>query len=226
MRRERLVLWPDFGLPLALILLLSLGLTLADLDRGIAGLFRVPGVGWVYQDFWLWRLLYHFGMVPGLLLGIAGLLTLVAGVFVRRLRRYWRPAAFLLLMVLLGPGALVHSVGKELWGRPRPVDTREFGGARTYHSVFERAPGQGKSFPSGHAAIGFYTLAPFFVWRRRNRRRARLWLTGGIIYGLLMGLGRMAQGGHYLTDVLWSGYLVYLTGALLYYLLRPDRLPE
>jgi membrane-associated PAP2 superfamily phosphatase len=38
----------------------------------------------------------------------------------------------------------------------------------------------------------------------------------------------MIQGGHFLTDVIWSGILVYLTGLILYYLFRLDRegLPE
>ncbi len=214
----------DFILPLATILLLSLVISLGDLDRGLAVQFYRPADGWFLRQHWFWVLLYDYGMLPGLMLSGGGLLVLSAGAFVHRLRRYWRPATFLLLVALLGPGLLVHAVGKDMWGRPRPVDTRDFAGQRDYHSVFDRAgPKMGKSFPSGHAAIGFFTMAPFFIWRRRNRRRALLWLTGGCAYGLLMGVGRMAQGGHYLTDILWSGYLVHLTGMLLYYLLHPDQ---
>jgi membrane-associated PAP2 superfamily phosphatase len=33
----------------------------------------------------------------------------------------------------------------------------------------------------------------------------------------------MIQGGHFLTDVIWSGVLVYLAGLALYHLFRLDR---
>jgi membrane-associated PAP2 superfamily phosphatase len=45
----------------------------------------------------------------------------------------------------------------------------------------------------------------------------------GLFYGALMGLTRMIQGGHFLTDVIWAGCLVYLTGLFLYYLFGLDR---
>jgi membrane-associated PAP2 superfamily phosphatase len=111
-----------------------------------------------------------------------------------------------------------------MWGRPRPIDIVDFNGSRPYHQVYQPAgPDMGKSFPSGHAAIGFYTIAPFFVLRRRKPRAALGLLLAGGGYGALMSVGRMLQGGHFLSDVLWSGYLVHMTGMLLYYLLHPDR---
>ena len=42
-------------------------------------------------------------------------------------------------------------------------------------------------------------------------------------YGILMGVARMAQGGHFPSDVLWAWGMVYLVGVALYYLLRMDR---
>ncbi len=219
------ILLRDFLLPLALILLLSLAVTLGNYDREVSAFFYRPPDGWVFRDYWLWMLLYDYGMVPGLALGGAGLLVLVTGVLASRMRRLWRPAALLLLLALLGPGLLVHAVGKDMWGRPRPIDTRDFGGQREFHSVFQPAGAdQGKSFPSGHAAIGFYTIVPFFLLRRKKPVAARICLGLGLTYGALMAIGRMAQGGHYLTDVLWSAYLVHFCGMLLYYLLDPERI--
>lgn len=214
----------DFILPLGVILALSALVSLSDFDRGLETYFYTPTAGWLYSTDWLWTQLYEFGMIPGLVLAVGGLLLLVLSLFVVPLRRYWRPASFLLLLALIGPGLLVHEVGKEMWGRPRPVDTLDFGGTRPYHQVYQPAgPELGKSFPSGHAAIGFYLIAPFFILRRRQRKAALVTLVIGSGYGALMSVGRMVQGGHYLTDVLWSGYLVYLTGMLLYYFLKPDQ---
>jgi membrane-associated PAP2 superfamily phosphatase len=33
----------------------------------------------------------------------------------------------------------------------------------------------------------------------------------------IMGFTRMTSGGHFLSDILWSGYLVFLVAFLLYY---------
>jgi membrane-associated PAP2 superfamily phosphatase len=42
---------------------------------------------------------------------------------------------------------------------------------------------------------------------------------------MLIGLGRMAQGGHFATDVIWAGGIVYLSGITLYYLLGLYKYP-
>lgn len=49
-----------------------------------------------------------------------------------------------------------------------------------------------------------------------------VWLVGGSCYGILMGIGRMAQGGHFASDTLWAFAIVYLTGLALSYALRID----
>lgn len=220
MKLNRCNFLADFILPLALILAVSFAISLADLDRGLSHSFYQPSAGWIFGQDWLWAQLYRYGMIPGIAMATGGLLVLISGIFVRHLRRFWRPAAFLFLLILLGPGLLVNTLGKDMWGRPRPIDTVDFGGTSPYHQFYQPAgPGQGKSFPSGHASIGFYTLAPFFLLRRRHRKAAMVALTLGTGYGVLMSIGRIVQGGHYLTDVLWSGYLVYSCGMVLYYLL-------
>jgi lipid A 4'-phosphatase len=43
------------------------------------------------------------------------------------------------------------------------------------------------------------------IWRRR------LLLAGVLGYGTLMGLARVVQGGHFASDVVWSGFLMCLT---------------
>ena len=133
-------------------------------------------------------------------------------------------ALFVVALLALGPGLLVNTVFKDHWGRPRPADIVQFGGTETYRSFWHPgSPEQGRSFPSGHAAVGFFLMAPFFVLRRKAPGWARRALLAGILYGLTMGLGRMIQGGHFLTDVIWSGCMVYFSGLFLYYLFRLDR---
>ena len=45
---------------------------------------------------------------------------------------------------------------------------------------------------------------------RRNRWLSRAGLALGIAAGLVLGLGRMLQGAHFLTHVLWSGIVCWL----------------
>jgi len=144
--------------------------------------------------------------------------------FSERVRPDRMAALFVVVLLALGPGLIVNTVFKDHWGRPRPADIVQFGGTETYRSFWHfGSPDQGRSFPSGHAAVGFFLMAPFFVLRRRAPGWARRAMAAGILYGSLMGLGRMIQGGHFMTDVIWSGCMVYFTGLFLYYLFRLDR---
>lgn len=82
--------------------------------------------------------------------------------------------------------------------------------------------GSGKSFPSGHASMGFYMFSPYFVLRRSSRPGSIGFLVLGLGYGALMGLARMIQGGHFASDVVWAGGFIYLSGLLLSVLLGLD----
>ena len=82
------------------------------------------------------------------------------------------------------------------------------------------------SFPSGHASIAFYWMAPGFVLANRQRRLSLGFFAGGTAYGLAMGAIRIAQGGHFLSDVIWAGAIVYLTGVVLAWLILRDRSPH
>jgi lipid A 4'-phosphatase len=51
--------------------------------------------------------------------------------------------------------------------------------------------------------MGFYFIA--FAWVFRDRR----WLWFGILLGAAVGLGRMLQGRHFLSDVVFAYWVVY-----------------
>lgn len=223
--QKRLLL--ELGLPLLLLLLLTLLFRLSDLDMQAARYCFAADEGWRFKDFWLWQLLYKRGMIPGVLIGVVGLGGLLLGLKWRKPRRNWRAYLLLLLLLAIGPGLLVNSIFKENWGRSRPKHVIEFGGHLPFLKVWERGePGASKSFPSGHASIGFYLIAPYFVLRRRRKKLAAGFLLFGTAYGALMGLGRLAQGGHFPSDVIWAWGMVYLSGLLLCYLLKPEKQPD
>jgi lipid A 4'-phosphatase len=81
------------------------------------------------------------------------------------------------------------------------------------------------SFPSGHAALGFWTLSLALLAPRRHRRSA---VGAALAFGLFMGVVRIAQGGHFLSDVAYSGLIVTGLTMGLYRLVRKaaDNPPE
>ncbi len=170
-----------------------------------------------------WKLLYYWGEYPGLALGCGGLV--VWGLSFRWLKwARWRdPGLFFALLLMVGPGILVNWVLKPCLNRPRPYDVTQFGGPRPFLRVWQpghpvRQPGHDDtdaSFPSGHAAMGFYLMAPAFVCYRRRPRLAAAFVALGLCAGGALGVARMAAGGHFPSDVLWSAGVVYFAGLLL-----------
>ena len=121
------------------------------------------------------------------------------------------------LATLLQSGAL-----EQLPFRHRPL-SRKWPAETLFLQPWQKGiSGQGRSFPSGHASAAFFLIAPFFIYRRRQPRVALVWLTGGIIFGVLMSIARITQGGHFLSDNLWAFGMVYLTGLLLSAVMRLD----
>jgi lipid A 4'-phosphatase len=216
----------DFVIPIALLVILTAVIAATGADLLLESRFFVPRAGWVYANDVPWGALYKYGVYPSFAIAIGSFLVVAGSCFSARACLFRKCAMFFLLLMLLGPGLLVNSVLKEHWGRPRPRQMQVFGGDRPYHYVWERGEsGKGLSFPSGHASAAFYLMAPYFVLRRSSRKWATAALLGGCSYGIAMGIARMVQGGHFLSDVIWAGGTVYLVGLALYYLLGLDRAP-
>ncbi len=207
---------------LVLLAFLALVLTpvfwVTDLDLRIAHAFFRPapeGPAWPLGARAPWTLLYRaVPWLTALLLG--GSLAVLVGARRWPALRPWRTGAgALLLTLLLGPGLLVNGVFKDHWGRPRPRQVAELGGDRPYAPPLQPHFGAGgRSFPSGHASVGFSLLALWLAWRRRRPRLARAMLALALALGGLTGVARMAAGGHFLSDVLWAGLLTALAAVV------------
>ena len=118
-----------------------------------------------------------------------------------------RIAAFVVAALALGPGLVINTLLKDNWGRPRPSTIVEFFGTNHYVPPLlpsDQCP-ENCSFPSGHAALGFWLVAFAFVAPPRWRRPAVL---AALAFGGFVGAVRIAQGGHFLSDVVFSGVIV------------------
>lgn len=214
----------DFLLPLTILLPLSAIFRLTDLDRTILANFYAPQHGWLHGDQFPWSQLYQYGTTPAIVLASAALLTLLSSLFLKGTVHYRKQAIFFVLLMTIGPGLVVNVIFKDHWGRPRPREIQQFAGTERFLPVWSKGiSGNGYSFPSGHASMGFYLMAPFFVLRRKKPLQAKIFLGIGIGAGILVGLARMIQGGHFASDVMWSGGFIYLCGMALYHLLIKEQ---
>lgn len=127
----------------------------------------------------------------------------------RSLGRKWKlPMAFIVLAGALGPGLLVNSGFKDNWQRARPYQVEPFGGTQqfTRAAVMTDQCDNNCSFVSGHVACGFFLASLMLV----QRRRQCMWGAIGVTSGLVIGFARMADGAHWLSDVLWASPITLL----------------
>lgn len=137
-----------------------------------------------------------------------------------------RLAAFVVAALALGPGLVVNTLFKDNWGRPRPSTIVEFGGQSHYVRAgwpSNQCP-DNCSFPSGHAALGFWMVAVALAAPAAWRRPA---VIAALVFGTAVGVVRIAQGGHFLSDVVFSGVIVVgLTLGLRRLILPPSERPS
>ncbi len=198
-------------------------ISIMDLDLKVARLFIQPDGRWIGKDQHPWSLYYQIAAKPGFVIALCGLFIFIGGFYIKQISRFRKAALFFVLLLLLGPGLIVNVVFKDNWGRARPHEIQEFGGQHQYTECWMPGKmGPNSSFPSGHASSAFYMIAPWFVLRKKNVALGLLFLSTGLLYGGLIGYTRIVQGGHFLTDVIWSAGIVYLVGLLLSWLMKLD----
>ncbi len=212
---------PPIWLPLALLVLATVAIELLDLDRTIARLIHDPQTGWILREHGFVKFLYDYATWPAILIAcVSGVIWIISR-FHKPWRRTYRLAIFVGLTIALGPGLLVNTLLKGYYGRPRPAEMIAFGGTKEYAAAWQPSFGSGsRSFPSGHAAMGFFWFSFALYYYERNRRRAAAFALLALLHGGLTGWGRMLQGGHWLSDVLWAAGFVYLSAWILYRALR------
>jgi len=187
-----------------------------DLDIGLASLFFDAGNienNWPKQQFWLWGLLFDIAKPLLLICLLSALVLLIIGVFNEKVAKFRYRASYIILVIAIGPGLLVNLVLKDHWGRPRPRDIVEFNGQYKYVSPSVIAETGGKSFVCGHCSAAYMFFSFYFILNKG--RSIVLCLT--LCYSFLMGVTRMSAGGHFVSDILLSGSVVFFTCWFLYY---------
>ncbi len=198
---------------------LALFWLLPQVDLSVSGLFYEPRRGFVLRNWEPVTFIYH--AVPWITWGIVVVVGAASAWLFLIEQPLWRfdrkSLLFIILSMALGPGLLANTVLKDHWGRARPSQVEAFGGALRFTPAPLPAAecSQNCSFVSGHAALGFSLVAFALLLPAGKARRRGVAATLG--FGALVGLVRIAQGGHFLSDVVWAGLLVFGTTAILHW---------
>jgi len=165
------------------------------------------------------RILYKYGEIFGFVIGAASLFLLFLSYQREKIKPYRKALIAFVLTLVLGAGLITNVLFKGYWGRPRPKQLTEFGGNYEYRPFYKPnfCPHESqKSFPSGHAAMGFCYLSFCFSFRRLGKKG--LYYTA-VLLTLVSGCGlmiaRVAQGGHFFSDVTFSLALMWTLALLL-----------
>lgn len=190
-------------------LVATLGLVLAwDLAGQDLAVSRWFGTaqGFAWRDHWLAAAALHDG---GRWLGLGTLVLLAFDAWrplgpgpARAVRGFWW--SVMLASALLVPALKRTSLSSCPW------DLADFGGRALYvpHWWFGVADGgPGHCFPSGHAVSAFALLGLHFLWRDTHPRRARWLLAAVLALGALFGAAQVVRGAHFVSHVLWSGWV-------------------
>ena len=202
----------------AWLLLGLLFLFVPGLDLAATGLFYVPGEGFPLAEWpplaalentvpWITRLIVATAAIGAVWLALIG----------RPLWRLDRKAlVFIVAATALGPGLIANTVLKDHWGRARPHQTDSFGGTRQFTPAPLPAAQceRNCAFVSGHTALAF-SLVGFALLLPVGRSR-RLAIAACCGFGALVGIGRIAAGAHFLSDVAYAGLIVVATSWLLH----------
>lgn len=208
-------------------LLLSIPFWSSELDLRIAGQVHAwnEGQGGGEMARWWWLVPYHLPGVLVLTLGLGAVWAVVGGLL-QPTRGWLRPGLYILLVLAVGCGGITNLLLKEHWGRPRPRETVQLGGAWDYRSPWDKGvAGRGKSFPCGHATVPAIGFALWLLWRRRRPGLARWSLAGGGVLTVWVAAARLAAEAHWLSDVLWAVVVMVAVSALLHRLLGIGDLP-
>lgn len=202
-----------------IIIFLLLGvifLVFPKLDISFAQIFYHEHLDFIYRDHPVVVAIFKLVPIITTLCGVVMALILCYNSYYHKKVLASR-ATYLLLAVLIGPGLVVNYALKDHFGRARPRQVLEFGGDKAFTPplYISNECDTNCSFSCGHASMGYYFSSFSYLVPIQYKGIVFLF---GIALGSAIGLGRVLQGGHFLSDVIFSGLFIILTNHLCFIL--------
>ena len=205
---------------IALAIVITVPFWIFPLDIAAARAFHRPELAdpWpVAQEGWA---LFFYRSAPALSVVwmVLALSLCVTALARSRHSQLWKAGVFMCLTMAIGPGLVVNGILKDHAGRYRPRQVEELGGTHDYAPPLSFALHEGHSFPCGHCSVGFIFGTLVLVLPRGKRLAKAALFTFSLLLGSALGLGRMAAGAHFFSDVLWAGLIVWGSAWVSYHL--------
>lgn len=200
---------------LPILLFLGFAPFSAEIDLAMSGHFYNEETA-SFSNNPFYQFIFDYGQLPGFLACAVAFVLFITSYFKQSLSTL-RPYLFAFgLVAFLGPGLITNGLLKPGWGRPRPRQVENFSGETPFHPFYK--PNFGyyvwdnfKSMPSGHATMGFLFFSLAVTGHRLKNRK--MMVTGfmlALLLGGVLGLARIAQGGHFFSDVLMAALIMWL----------------
>ena len=191
----------------------------SDLDLSLSDrFFDFQKQAWTFKDSWWAEGLIHLqGRKLALALFLVPLSVWAFSFFKETWKPWRRSALYLVLAIGLGTGSV--ALVKEVVNRHCPWDIDRYGGDIPYGKLFDPLPPscrKGNCFPAGHASAGFSLMSGYFIFYRRDQRKALALLAFGLLVGSLFGFAQVARGAHFVSHNIWSLALCWFVGLGLY----------
>ena len=102
---------------------------------------------------------------------------------------------------------VVNVLLKNMWGRVRPNDVSYFGGFQDFTPWYKigNVCTSNCSFVSGDSSVGFLLIVFYFITKKNT------YLYLGLVLGSMLGFIRIAAGGHFFSDIIFSQIVVTVT---------------
>ncbi len=190
-----------------------------QIDIAFSALFYEDG--FYLADRWWAKAIYKATVYVTALFALGTLVLLLAQTVFKRefLGIKKRVLVYLLAVLITGPGIVVNLVLKNHWDRARPIQCEEFGGKAKFSPAFLISDQceRNCSFTSGHSAAAFYFLALVPLFRKKSHKIVAA--AAALTWGGVVSAVRIVQGGHFLSDTIFSAFIVYFTARAFYFLI-------
>tara|TARA_Y100001970_G_scaffold16576_1_gene18662 strand:+ start:39260 stop:40588 length:1329 start_codon:yes stop_codon:yes gene_type:complete len=185
-------------------LLLTIGPTI---DLYISSLFYFGDRQFLLQSYFLITTIFRKFLMPLILIYILFLPMLSKQNLVKKIFFKYvfslKDIAFIWVAMLFSLVGVVNFLLKDFWGRARPNDILQLGGEGIFTPWYKLSYScyTNCSFVSGDASVGFSIIVLYFITKKI------IYIYLSVLLGSLLGFIRIAEGGHFFSDVIFS-YLV------------------
>ena len=189
----------------------------SSIDIFISSLFYKGHQTFVLQSYYLTSILARKFFLPFIILYILVLPFLSSHISLKKIFfNYvfsYKEVFFIFCSLFFNLLVFVNLILKNLWGRARPNDILALGGEENFTAWYEfsKACSSNCSFVSGDASVGFSIIILYFITKNK------FYFYASLFAGFLLGIIRILEGGHFLSDILIAGFLIIVLSYVEFY---------